>query len=103
MSIQDFIETGIPAEVHPDTHGRGFDVIRLYNAFEFDNSIYRVKSTIRRVRQGDKYYTYELQEMDLTEESPASGKGEGQSPSNPNSSVKSITGAKYLKGVKNQQ
>ncbi len=40
MSIQDFIETGIPAEVHPDTHGKGFDVVRIFNAFEYEGSIY---------------------------------------------------------------
>ena len=100
MSVPEFITDGIPAEIHPDTHGRDFDVMRLYSAIKLNDDIYRVKSTVRRVKQGDRYYTYELQEMELTEERPQTGKGEEHSPHNPNSSVNSISGAKLLKGVK---
>lgn len=97
MSVLDFIKTGIPAEVHPDTHGRGFDVIRLYNAFSNNEKIYRVKSTIKRLKEGDRYYTYEMQEMELIEDMQnALGLN-----SNPVlNSTDSISGAKLLKGVK---
>lgn len=97
MSVLDFIKTGIPAEAHPDTHGRGFDVIRLYNAFSNNEKIYRVKSTIKRLKEGDRYYTYEMQEMELIEDMQnALGLN-----SNPVlNSTDSISGAKLLKGVK---
>ena len=100
QSVLDFIENGIPAEVHPDTHGRDFDVMRLYNAIEIDGMIYRVKSTVRKVRQGDKFYTYEVQEMELIEERGANPNREGETPHNGNTSNNSITGAKLLNGVK---
>ena len=99
-SVLDFIQTGIPAEVHADQEGRDFDVLRLYNAIEIDNKLYRVKSTVRKVRQGDKFYTYEVQEMELIEERWSSQKGEADNPRNPDSPINSITGAKLLKGVK---
>ena len=97
MSVLDFIKTGIPAEVHPDTHGKGFDVIRLYNAFSNNEKIYRVKSTIKRLKEGDRYYTYEMQEMELIEDMQnALGLN-----SNPVlNSTDSISGPKLLKGVK---
>ncbi len=91
MSIPDFIKSGIPAEIHPDTHGRGFDVIRLYSAIIIDSNIYRVKSTVRRVPQGDRYYSYELQEMELTERRPLTGVGEEIISHNPNNSESSIS------------
>lgn len=91
MSIPDFIKSGIPAEIHPDTHGRGFDVVRLYSAIIIDSNIYRVKSTVRRVLQGDRYYSYELQEMELTERRPLTGVGEEISSHNPNNSESSIS------------
>lgn len=100
MSVPEFITDGIPAEIHPDTHGRDFNVMRLYSAIKLNDDIYRVKSTVKRVKQGDKYYTYELQEMELTEERPQTGEGEEQRSHNPNSSINSISGAKLLKGVK---
>lgn len=100
QSIFDFIETGIPAEIHSDTHGRGFDVMRLYNAIEIEGKVYRVKSTVKKVRQGNNYYTYEIQEMELLEDTQyALGllnvNNERQLNSN-----NSITGAKLLNGVK---
>lgn len=91
MSIPDFIKSGIPAEIHPDTHGRGFDVIRLYSAIIIDSNIYRVKSTVRRVPQGDRYYSYELQEMELTERRPLTGVGEEIISHNPNNSESPIS------------
>lgn len=100
QSVLDFIRTGIPGETHADNKGRGFDVLRLFNAFEYNGELYRVKSTVRKVKQGDRYYTYEVQEMELAEESRANRKGEGEDPHNPNTSDNSITGAKLLKGVK---
>lgn len=100
QSVLDFIETGIPAEVHKDTHGRDFDVMRLYNAIEVNGKVYRVKSTVRKVRQGDKYYTYEVQKMELIEERGANPNREGENPRNGNNSTNSISGAKLLKGVK---
>jgi len=99
-SVLDFIETGIPAETHRDVHGRDFDVMRLYNAIEIDGELYRVKSTVKKVRSGDRYYTYEVQEMELMEERRANRESEGQSPVTTNSPINSITGAKLLKGVK---
>ncbi len=100
QSVLDFIETGIPAEVHADTHGRDFDVMRLYNAIEIDGKVYRVKSTVRKVKEGDKYYTYEIQEMELLEDTQnvlglLNAESGGQLNSN-----NSITGAKLLNGVK---
>lgn len=101
MSVPEFIESGIPAEVHKDIHGRGFDVMRLYSAIEIDGEIYRVKSTVKRVAQGDKYYTYELQEMEMIEGAEISvGSPRGTNLVPQSSSIKSITGAKLLKGVK---
>ncbi|MCH5328531.1 MAG: hypothetical protein J1E02_05890, partial [Coprobacter sp.] len=100
QSVLDFIITGIPAEIHRDTHGRYFNVMRIYNAIEIDGKIYRVKSTIRKVLQGDKYYSYEIQKMELTEKSGPSPDREGETPRNGNNSINSITGAKLLKGVK---
>ncbi|MBQ8271316.1 MAG: hypothetical protein IJZ22_08985 [Bacteroidaceae bacterium] len=100
QSVLDFIETGIPAEVHSDTHGRGFDVMRLYNAIEIEGKVYRVKSSVRKVKQGDKFYTYEIQEMELIEERGANPNREGETPHNGNTSNNSITGAKLLNGVK---
>ena len=40
-----------------DTHERDFDVMRLYNTIEIDGKVYLVKSTVRKVKQGDKFYT----------------------------------------------
>ena len=98
QSVPDFITTGIPAEIHPDTHGREFDVMRLYNAIEINGQVYRVKSTIKKLREGDKYYTYEMQEMEIIggTQSPAVGLDGSSRPQTYNS----ISGAKLLKGVK---
>ena len=97
-SVPKFIETGIPGELHPDTHGRGFDVIRLYNAINIDGNIYRVKSTIKKLKEGDKFYTYELQEMELIEDTQSAAVGLDSKPIL--NSTNSITGANLLKGVK---
>ncbi|MBQ8422985.1 MAG: hypothetical protein IJY36_01825 [Coprobacter sp.] len=99
-SVLDFIETGIPGEVHEDTHGRGFDVMRLYNAIRIDGKVYRVKSTVRKVQQGDNYYTYEIQKMELVEKSRSDRNREGETPRNGNNATNSITVANLLKGVK---
>ena len=101
MSVLDFIREGIPGEIHVDTHGRDFNVMRLYNAIEIDNEIYRVKSTVKKVKQGERYYTYELQEMELIEETPeALGLPRGTEHMPQLNSTNSITGAKLLKNVK---
>lgn len=83
-----------------DTHERDFDVMRLYNTIEINNKVYRVKSTVRKVKQGDKFYTYEIQEMELIEERGANPIREGATPHNGNTPITSITGAKLLNGVK---
>lgn len=90
QSVLDFIETGIPAETHKDTRGRNFDVIRLYNAIDIDGELFRVKSTARKVRNGERYYTYEIQEMELMEERRANRKSEEQSSVATNSPINSI-------------
>ncbi len=100
QSVLDFIRTGIPAEIHSDVKGREFSVMRLYNAIVIDGELYRVKSTVRKVAQGDKYYTYEIQEMEVIEERQANWKGEGINPRNPDSPIKSISGKDLLRGVK---
>lgn len=100
-SVPDFIINGIPAEIHKDSHGRDFDVMRLYSAIEINEKLYRVKSTIKRVAQGDKYYTYEVQEMELIEGSENTvGSPRGTNLVPKSSSINSITGAKLLNGVK---
>lgn len=98
MSVPDFIETGIPAEIHKDTHGRGYDVMRLYNAIVIDGEPYRVKSTVKRYVDGDRYYTYEIQEMELLKGTRTTALGLDDS-SRPQLQS-SITGANLLKGVK---
>ena len=98
MSVPDFIETGIPAEIHKDTHGRGYDVMRLYNAIVIDGELYRVKSTVKRYVDGDRYYTYEIQEMELLKGTQTTALGLDDS-SRPQLQS-SITGANLLKGVK---
>lgn len=90
QSVLDFIETGIPAETHKDTRRRNFDVIRLYNAIDIDGELFRVKSTARKVRNGERYYTYEIQEMELMEERRANRKSEEQSSVATNSPINSI-------------
>lgn len=90
QSVLDFIETGIPAETHKDTRGRNFDVIRLYNAIDIDGELFRVKSTVRKVRNGERYYTYEIQEMELMEERRANRKSEEQNSVATNSPINSI-------------
>ena len=101
MSVLDFIREGIPGEIHADTHGRDFNVMRLYNAIEIDGEVYRVKSTVKKVKQGDRYYTYELQEMELIEETQeASGLPRGTEHMPRLNSTNSITGAKLLEKVK---
>mgnify|MGYP003301923312 CR=1 FL=1 len=100
QSVLDFIATGIPAEIHPDTHGRDFDVMRLYNAIEINGHIYRVKSTVRKVKQGDNYYTYEIQEMELLEDTQDALGLLNAIDGRQLNSNNSITGAKLLKGVK---
>ena len=75
--------------------------IILYYAIEIEGTIYRVKSTVRRVNQGDRYYTYEIQEMELLEDTQeASGLLNIDNGRQLNSN-NSITGAKLLKGVMN--
>ena len=98
MTVPDFIETGIPAEIHKDTHGRGYDVMRLYNAIVIDGEPYRVKSTVKRCVDGDRYYTYEIQEMELLKGTQTTALGLDDS-SRPQLQS-SITGANLLKGVK---
>ena len=100
QSVLDFIETGIPAEIHKDTKERGFDVMRLYNAIEIDGVVYRVKSTVRKVKQGDRYYTYEVQEMELLEDTQEALGLLNTDNGRQLNSNNSITGAKLLKGVK---
>lgn len=91
QSVLDFIKTGIPAETHNDTHGRGYDIMRLYNAISINGEIYRVKSTIKRLNIGDRFYTYEIQEMELAERRPLAGEGEEIDSHNPNNSESSIS------------
>jgi len=98
MSVPEFIETGIPAEQHRDTHGRDFNVIRLYNAIFIDDNMYRVKSTIKKFKEGDRYYTYELQEMELIEDTQLTAVGLNGNPVL--NSINSISGANLLNGVK---
>ncbi len=98
MSVPEFIETGIPAEQHRDTHGRDFNVIRLYNAISIDDNMYRVKSTIKKFKEGDRYYTYELQEMELIEDTQLTAVGLNGNPVL--NSTNSISGANLLNGVK---
>lgn len=100
QSVLDFIKTGIPAETHKDTKERGFDVMRLYNAIEIDGVVYRVKSTVRKVKQGDRYYTYEVQEMELLEDTQEALGLLNTDNGRQLNSNNSITGAKLLKGVK---
>ena len=99
-SVLDFIKYGIPAEIHSDTHGRGFDVMRLYSAMRIGDDLYRVKSTIRKIREGDRYYTYEIGKMELTEKRRANRESGVETTATTNSSVNSISGADLLKGVK---
>ena len=96
QSVLDFIRTGIPAEIHKDNEGRGFNVMRLYNAIVINGELYRVKSTVRKVAQGDKYYTYEVQEMEMIEERRANRKSEEQGSVTTNSSINSISGKDLL-------
>lgn len=35
-----------------NTHERDFDVMRLYNTIEIDDKVYRVKSTVKKVKVG---------------------------------------------------
>lgn len=100
QSVLDFIKTGIPAEIHKDTKERGFDVMRLYNAIEIDGVVYRVKSTVRKVKQGDRYYTYEVQEMELLEDTQEALGLLNTDNGRQLNSNNSITGANLLKGVK---
>ena len=55
---------------------------------------------MRKVAQGDNYYTYEIQEMEIIGGRQANWKGEGINPRNPNSPIKSISGRDLLRGVK---
>lgn len=55
---------------------------------------------LRKVKQGDKFYTYEIQEMELIEERGANPIREGATPHNGNTPITSIIGAKLLNGVK---
>lgn len=55
---------------------------------------------LRKVEQGDKFYTYEIQEMELIEERGANPIREGATPHNGNTPITSIIGAKLLNGVK---
>ena len=97
-SVLDFIKTGIPAETHNDTHGRGYDVMRLYNAISINGEVYRVKSTIKRLNIGDRFYTYEMQEMELSERKPNIGEGKEINSQDPNNSERSIS-AKSMGGT----
>ena len=83
-----------------NTHERDFDVMRLYNTIEINGKVFRVKSTVRKVKQGDKFYTYKIQEMELIEERGANPIREGATPHNGNTPITSIIGAKLLNGVK---
>ena len=83
-----------------DTHERDFDVMRLYNAIGIGGKVYRVKSTVKKGRTSDKFYTYEIQEMELIEERGANPIREGATPHNGNTPITSIIGAKLLNGVK---
>ena len=55
---------------------------------------------LRKVEQGDKFYTYKIQEMELIEERGANPIREGATPHNGNTPITSIIGAKLLNGVK---
>lgn len=74
--------------------------MRLYNAIEIGGKVHRVKPTVRKVKQGDKFYIYEIQEMELIEERGANPIREGATPHNGNTPINSIAGAKLLNGVK---
>ena len=74
--------------------------MRLYNAIGIGGKVYRVKSTVKKGRTSDKFYTYEIQEMELIEERGANPIREGATPHNGNTPITSIIGAKLLNGVK---
>ena len=62
--------------------------------------IYRVKSTVKKVKEGDKYYAYEIQKMELLEDTQdAFGLLNAESGGQLNSN-NSITRAKLLKVAK---
>ena len=61
----------------------------------------RAKYTVRKVKQGDKFYTYEVQEMELIEERGADPNREGETPHNGNTSNNSITGTNVYSAISN--
>ena len=91
------------AETHPDraSDPNIEEVQRFYGAIEVDGDLYRTKTTVKKIRkEGNKFYTYEIQETELTRERPSNGKeADDIQRRTPNNLVNSVSATKLLKGV----
>jgi len=105
------LEESILGDVYKDKNNSP-DIVemqRYYGAVGIDGQIYRVKTTVKKINQDrkglkNKYYTLEVQEIELIEERPGVQKiGDANSTNNPASSISSISATKLLKNCLNSK
>ncbi len=104
--LDKIIENSILAET---TQDRNNDpniggVQRFYGAIDVNGETYRTKTTVKKVmREGNKFYTYEIQETEVIRERPANGKKDDTNAARQSTSpTNSVSMANILKNaVKN--
>ncbi len=105
--LDEILENSILGETHKDKNGQpNVPEIQLYyGAVTIDGNIYRIKTTVKKVRLNsgelsDRQYSFEVQEMELIEERPARQEiGDTKGVNSPTNSNNSISGANLLKNV----
>lgn len=102
------IEESILDEVHPDKNGSKDvkEVQRYYGTISLNGELYRVKTTVKKVvanrEDKNKYYSLEIQEMELTEERPDVQVISSKNTGNTNS-VNSISKSKVTSSAETEQ
>ncbi len=105
--LDEILENSILGETHKDKNGQpNVPEIQLYyGAVTIDGNIYRIKTTVKKVRLNsgelsNRQYSFEVQEMELIEERPARQEiGDTKGVNSPTNSNNSISGANLLKNV----
>jgi hypothetical protein len=101
-ALPQLLEESVLAEEYADRADNYHvqQIQRFYGAIQIGNEIYRAKTTVKSIRQeGYKFYTYEVQEMELLPARQQTWKGVSDEGINPTTDSNSIAVANLLDGA----
>ena len=99
--LPEILEQSVLTEVYPDKNGSPdiLEMQRYYGAVKLGDEIYRVKTTVKKIKQEgkNKFYSLEIQEMEIIEaRSEKQRMGDANSTQNPTTTIDSISATKLL-------